>query len=222
MRKIIITTFMTMDGVLQAPGGPTEDPTHGFKWGGWSAPYGDEVIMETLGKIMAEPFDLLLGRFTYDIFSAYWPYVKDNPIAEKFSNIEKFVVSGKPIELTWAKSTLITGDVVAGLKELKKQDGPNLLVHGSSKLVQTLLANGLADQLHIWTYPITLGKGKRLFGEGTQPAAWKLTEIKHSTTGVILASYEPSGEVKIGDLTNPEQEPSAAEIARRERIAKEV
>lgn len=222
MRKIIITTFMTMDGVLQAPGGPAEDPTHGFKWGGWSAPYGDDILMEVLGNIMAKPFDLLLGRFTYDIFSAYWPYVKDNPIAEKFDNIEKFVVSSKPIELSWSKSTLITGDVVAGLKQLKKQDGPNLLVHGSSKLVQTLLANDLADQLHVWTYPITLGKGKRLFGEGTQPREWKLMDIKHSSTGVILASYEPSGEVKIGDLTSPEQEPSAAELERRKKIAKEA
>lgn len=212
---------MTMDGVLQAPGGPEEDPTHGFKWGGWVAPYGDDIMNQTMGTILGQPFDLLLGRFTYDIFAAYWPFIKNHPIAEKFNSIEKFVVSSKPIELSWAKSTLITGDVVAGIKQLKKQDGPDLLVHGSSKLIQTLLANGLADQLHILTFPITLGKGKRLFGEGTQPAEWKLLDAKISTTGVIIASYEPSGEVKTGDLTQEAEEPSAAELARRERIAKE-
>ena len=217
MRKIIITSFITMDGVLQAPGGPTEDPTGGFKWGGWTAPYADETTNQAIGSVMSQPFDLLLGRFTYDIFAAYWPYIKDNPIADKFNNIQKFVVSGKQIELRWNGSHLITGDVVKGLKELKEQDGPDLLVHGSSKLVQTLLANGLADRLHIWTYPVTTGPGKRLFGETTPAAEWKLTELKTSGTGVILATYEPSGEIKIGSFIT--QEPSEAELARRKKIA---
>ena len=217
MRKIIITSFITMDGVLQAPGGPTEDPTGGFKWGGWTAPYADETTNQAIGSVMSQPFDLLLGRFTYDIFAAYWPYIKDNPIADKFNNIQKFVVSGKQIDLSWNGSHLITGDVVKGLKELKEQDGPDLLVHGSSKLVQTLLANGLADRLHIWTYPVTTGPGKRLFGETTPAAEWKLTELKTSGTGVILTTYEPSGEIKIGSFIT--QEPSEAELARRKKIA---
>jgi len=217
MRKIIITSFVTLDGVLQAPGGPEEDPTGGFKWGGWTAPYSDETTHQVMSRIMSKPFDLLLGRFTYDIFAAYWPYIKDNPIADKFNSIQKFVVSGKQTDLPWAGSTLITGDVVKGLKELKKQDGPDLLVHGSSKLIQTLLINGLADELHIWTFPVTTGKGKRLFGEGIPAAEWKLKEIKTSGTGVILATYEPSGDIKTGSFVT--QEASEAEIARRKQIA---
>lgn len=218
MRKIIITSFITMDGVLQGPGGPEEDTTGGFKWGGWTAPYGDDTTMQEIGSIMNKPFDLLLGRFTYDIFSAYWPYVKDNPIAAKFNSIQKFVVSGNSaLELPWAGSNLITGDVVAGLKELKKQDGPDLLVHGSSRLVQTLLANGLADTLHIWIYPVTIGKGKRLFAEGTPVAEWKLVETKISSTGAILTTYEPAGDIKLGSFVGPEI--SEAEKERRKKIA---
>lgn len=217
MRKIIITSFVTMDGVLQAPGGPTEDPTGGFKWGGWTASYGDEITNQAIGSIMDKPFDLLLGRFTYDIFAAYWPYIKDHPIADKFNKLQKFVVSSKQIDLSWSGSHLITGDVVKGLKELKKQDGPDLLVHGSSKLIQTLLANGLADRLHIWTYPVTTGPGKRLFGESTPAAEWKLQDIKTSGKGVILATYEPAGEIRIGTFITGEV--SEAELARRKQIA---
>lgn len=167
MRRIIVTMFLSMDGVLQAPGGPQEDTTGGFKYGGWIVPFGDDVTNEALGKIMSSPFDLLLGRRTYEIFAAHWPWQQDE-IGEKFNRIEKFVVSTQPVDTSWKNSTLITGDIVGELKKLKAQDGPNLLVHGSSRLVQTLLANQLVDELHTWIYPITLGKGKKLFQEGTQ------------------------------------------------------
>ncbi|MET7000476.1 dihydrofolate reductase family protein [Chitinophaga defluvii] len=216
MRKIIVTTFITLDGVIQGPGAFEEDRSNGFKWGGWIVPHGDELTQQTMADSMKEDFDLLLGRFTYDIFAAYWPYKENNPIAEKFNRIHKYVVSGKPVELTWENSTLITGDIVAGLKQLKTQDGPNLLVNGSGKMVQTLLEHGLVDILHLWVFPITIGKGKRLFADGTQPGNWKLLDSKVSSTGVIIASYAPAGEIKLGAF-EPDN-PSAAERERRKRV----
>lgn len=198
MRKIIITTFITLDGVLQSPGSPEEDTSNAFKWGGWTAPHGDEKTKEEITKIMSGPFDLLLGRRTYDIFAGYWPSMDDSPTGAKFNSIQKYVVSTQPLELSWKNSNLITGDVVAALQKLKAQDGPDLLVHGSSELVQTLLANDLADRLHLWTYPVTIGSGKRLFKEGTQPGNWKLQHSTISTTGVVMATYEPAGELQTG------------------------
>lgn len=221
MRKIIVTSFVSLDGVLQAPGGPQEDPTNGFKWGGWTFPLGDDATNEAMGSIMSQPFDLLLGRKTYEIFAAYWPYKKNHPIADKFNSLHKFVVSSQQIDLSWEGSTLITGNVVAGLKKLKQQEGPDLLLHGSSVLVQTLLEHGLADILHVWTYPVTFGKGKRLFGEGTQPVSWKLTDSKITSKGVILASYEPTGEIKTGTFELEGEKPSEAELARRKKLAAE-
>ena len=218
MRKIIVTTFMTMDGVLQAPGGPEEDRTNGFKWGGWQFPHSDELTNNVLAKIMSTPFDLLLGRRTYEIFAAHWPYQND-AISEKFNRINKYVVATTPVDLSWKNSTLISSDVVNELKKLKKQDAPDLLVHGSSRLIQTLFANQLVDVLHIWTIPITLGKGKKLFDDGTPTQEWKLTESVVSTTGVIMASYLPGGEVRTGSFV-PEKV-SKAELARRARWAKE-
>jgi dihydrofolate reductase len=219
MRKIIVSTFMTMDGVLQAPGGPEEDRTNGFKWGGWQFPHSDELTENALAKIMSPPFDLLLGRRTYEIFAAYWPF-QNNVIGEKFNRINKYVVATSPVDLSWKNSILINRDVVNELKKLKEQDAPDLLVHGSSRLVQTLFANQLLDVLHIWTIPITLGKGKKLFEEGTPTQEWKLTESVVSTTGVIMASYLPGGEVKTGSFA-PEKV-SEAELARRDRWAKET
>lgn len=217
MRKIIITTYITLDGVIQAPGGPEEDRSNGFKWGGWLAPIWDEQMNQTIDTIMSRPFDLLLGRRTYEIFAVYWPYIQNNPIADKFNGIHKYVVSSRQIETTWKDSTLITGDVVSDLRQLKKQDGPDLLIYGSSKLIQTLLANDLVDELNVWTFPITIGKGKRLFAEGTKPGNWKLIDSKTSATGVFIATYEPAGEIKMGDLTH--ENPSEAELARRKRHA---
>jgi len=219
MRKIIVTTFVTLDGVMQAPGAPEEDPTHGFKWGGWSAKHWDKVMEETMAASMSRPFDLLLGRRTYEIFAAYWAFVKNNPIAEKFNSIHKFVVSGKPVELSWGPATLITGDALAGLRQVKKTEGPDLLVNGSSRLVQTLLESGFADTLHVWTFPVTIGKGKRLFAEGTRPADWNLVDTKVSTTGVIMASYQPKGDISVGTMVT--EEPSELELKRRKELSKE-
>ncbi|TWV93316.1 dihydrofolate reductase family protein [Chitinophaga pinensis] len=219
MRKIIVTMFMTMDGVLQAPGGADEDTSNGFGWGGWSFPYGDDMTDQKMAKIMSEPYDLLLGRRTYEIFAAYWPYHQDNPIGEMFNRIQKYVVATTPVDLSWAHSTLISEDVTEALKKLKNEDGPSLLVHGSSRLVQTLLAERLIDELHMWIHPITLGKGKQLFQEGTHPQQWKLVETVIAATGMIIASYVPDGEVQVAPI--PDDDISEAEIARREKHAKE-
>ncbi len=218
MRKIIVTTFMTMDGVLQAPGGPEEDRTNGFKWGGWQFSYGDDLTNAELRKIMANPFDLLLGRRTYEIFAAHWPYQKDM-IAEKFNRINKYVVATTPIDTSWENSVLIKDDVVQQLKNLKESDGPDLLVHGSSRLVQTLFSNKLVDVLNIWTFPITLGKGKKLFEEGTPEQEWQLTESAVSGRGVIMTSYVPGGAVKLGSYV-PDQV-SDAELKRRKKWKEE-
>jgi dihydrofolate reductase len=218
MRKIIVTTFMTMDGVMQAPGGPDEDRTGGFQWGGWQFGYADEKADEGISKIMATPFDLLLGRRTYEIFAAYWPYQKHS-IAEKFNSINKYVVATTPIDTSWNNSILIKTDVVNELKKLKAEDGPDLLVHGSSRLVQTLFANRLVDVLHLWTYPITLGKGKKLFQEGTPTQEWQLTDVVVTNTGAIMATYLTGGEVKLGSYGS--DEPSEAEMKRRKKWKEE-
>lgn len=218
MRKIIVPIFMTMDGVLQAPGGPEEDRSNGFKWGGWQFHYQDETTNEAFGEIFSTSFDLLLGRRTYEIFAAHWPYQND-AIGEVFNRINKYVVATTPVDLSWENSILIDKDVVNALKKLKEQDGPDLLVHGSSRLVQTLLSNHLIDVLHTWIFPITLGEGKKLFQEGTQAQQWKLTDSKISTKGVIIASYVPDGAVKLGSFV-PDKV-SEAELARREKWSRE-
>jgi dihydrofolate reductase len=219
MRKIIVSTFLTMDGILQAPGGPHEDTSHDFKWGGWTFPYWDEHMNNRLSTIMSKPFDLLLGRRTYQIFAAHWPYQENDPIGELFNRIRKYVVASKAVDLTWQNSTLITGNVVQELQRVRHEEGADLLVHGSGRLVQTLLANHLVDDLHTWIFPVTLGRGKKLFQEGTQPLSWKLTESTVSTTGVIISSYIPDGDVKTGSFV-PDN-PSEAEINRREQFANE-
>ena len=203
MRKIITTTFVTLDGVMQAPGGPEEDKEGGFKYGGWSANnYWDEMMGDTMSKIMRLPFELLLGKRTYDIFAGYWPHVKSDPIVAKpFNSTRKYVVSDKPAELSWQNSSLITGDVVAQIKRLKEEDGPDLWVHGSGNLIQTLLKHNLIDQMLLWIFPVTVGNtGKRLFAEGTQAAGFKLTDSKVSATGVIIATYERTEPLKTGSF----------------------
>ncbi|APV44030.1 dihydrofolate reductase [Dehalogenimonas formicexedens] len=202
MRKIITTTFVTLDGVMQAPGGPTEDTTGGFAFGGWSANYWDSLMGEIMNGFMALPFEMLLGQTTYDIFAAYWPTAKaDLVIAEKFNCTKKWVVSDKAVALSWQNSELITGDVVNQIKKLKTKDGPDLWVHGSGNLIQTLLKNHLIDRMYIWTFPVTVGgSGKRLFSDGTLAQDFKLIDSKTSTTGVIIATYEPRGELKTGTL----------------------
>jgi dihydrofolate reductase len=200
MRKIITTTFITLDGVMQAPGGSEEDKAEGFKYGGWQMSWDepDEVadnLMDT--KILTVPFDMLLGRRTYAIFAGFWPQHKDVPrFGEPLNRATKYVVSHKPMELSWDKSELITGDVVAEITKLKKSNGPDLLVWGSSNLIQTLLKHNLIDRMHLWIFPVTIGTGKKLFAEGTQPERFKPVDAKITSTGIIYASYEPSTPLK--------------------------
>jgi len=202
MRKIITTTFVTLDGVMQAPGGPEEDTSGSFTHGGWMFNYFDAMMGNIVSGFMGLPFELLLGKRTYDIFAAYWPTAKqDLLVAEKFNSTRKYVVSHNSTELAWENSTLITGDVVVQIKELKEKSGPDLWVHGSGNLIQTLLANHLIDAMHVWTFPVTIGNGKRLFAEGTQANGFKLIDSKISTTGVIIATYEPAGPLKTGSVS---------------------
>ncbi|MGI0014107.1 MAG: dihydrofolate reductase family protein [Nitrososphaera sp.] len=219
MRKIITLSFMTLDGVMQAPGGPEEDPTGGFKHGGWVAGYWSDFLEGVMVEQMAESFDLLLGRKTFEIFAAHWPYVKgDDPFAGRLNSAKKYVVSTTLRKLDWKNSTLIKGNVVQEIKKLKEQDGPELQVHGSSDFIQTLLKHDLIDEFRLKIFPITLGTGKRLFGEGTIPAGFKLVDSKTSTTGVIIATYERAGKVKTGSFAL--EAPTETELARRKRLAK--
>ena len=212
MRKIIAATFVSLDGVMQAPGGPEEDPVGGFKFGGWTFYYFDEVAGTAMEELFSKPFDLLLGRRTYDIFAAYWPYQKD-PIADAFNPATKYVATHRPDTLTWQNTQSLGPDVVARLKELKQEEGPDLLIQGSGNLIQTLLANGLIDEIRLMIFPLLLGKGKRLFGDGAMPAAFKLVKSQTSSTGVIIATYERSGEIEVGSFVTGE--PSVAELERR-------
>jgi dihydrofolate reductase len=201
MRKIITTTFVSLDGVMQAPGGPDEDRDGGFSHGGWMFGYWDEVGGSTMDGFMRRPFELLLGRRTYDIFASYWPAATtDQNVALPFNRTRKYVVSQGQPQLSWNNSTLVTGDVVSEIRKLKVMDAPDLWVHGSGKLMQTLLANGLVDVMHLWNLPVTLGPGKRLFAEGTRPEGFRLAASKVTTTGVIIASYEPAGAIRSGSF----------------------
>jgi dihydrofolate reductase len=197
MRKIIVLSFITLDGVMQAPGGPEEDTSGGsFKHGGWTVPYFDDF----LGKVMDEqmgrrPFDLLLGRKTFEIFASYWPH-QESPINEA----TKYVVSNRLTKHEWNKSVFLKGDVVEKIRQLKQTDGPELQVHGSGNLIQTLLKHDLVDEFWLKIFPITLGAGKRLFAEGAMPAAFRLSDSKISPSGVITANYERAGEVKTGSF----------------------
>ncbi|MFO1157776.1 MAG: dihydrofolate reductase family protein [Reyranellaceae bacterium] len=215
MRRILAATFISLDGVMQAPGGPQEDPTGGFTFGGWTAPHFDEALGVSLGEIFGRPFDLLLGRKTYEIFAAHWPYVTDpnDPIAASFNRVTKYVASrGKPT-LKWQNSQLLGPDVVDSLKTLKSQDGPDLLVQGSSDMLQTLWKASLVDEFSVLTFPVLLGTGKRLFGAGATPAGLKLVKAQSYPTGVIVAKYRPDGAVKTGDFQLAE--PTDAELERR-------
>lgn len=202
MRKIITTTFLTLDGVYQAPGGPEEDTSNGFKYGGWQAPFVDGDLMKTMGEWLAQPFELLLGRKTYDIFAGYWPQNTSEPVvAVPFNATRKYVVShDSQFNATWNNSVVVSGDVVSEIKKLKAMEGKDLWVHGSGNLIQTLLQHHLIDRMHLWIHPLTIGSGKKLFENGTQPATWKLVDSKIGTSGIILASYEPAGSLKTGTV----------------------
>ena len=218
MRRLIVATFTSLDGVMQAPGGPQEDPTGGFAFGGWTFPHFDPALGAAMGEIFGRPFDLLLGRKTYDIFAAHWPYVTDpnDPIAGLFNRVTKYVASRSKPKLAWQNSQLLGDDVVAALRKLKSGDGPDLLVQGSSELLQTLWKNNLVDEFSVLIFPLVLGRGKRLFGDGAIPAGLRLVKSRSYPTGVIVANYTPDDAVKTGDFGLAE--PSAAELERRRNL----
>jgi dihydrofolate reductase len=202
MRELIVNTFVTLDGVMQAPGGPEEDPEGGFEHGGWSFGYWDEQMQNTMGELMGKPFDLVLGRKTYEIFAAYWPNNRDEPGAEPLNNATKNVASTTLKELEWENSKLIEGDVPEGIRALKEQDGPELQVHGSANLIQTLLEHDLIDEFRVLTFPLVLGTGKRLFDGGTVPAGLEVTSAEVSSTGVVMATYRTGAEIKYGSFAD--------------------
>ena len=199
MRKIVAVTMMSLDGVIQSPGGPEEDIEENFEFGGWTVPFSDEFGFEIMKEQLNEPFDLLLGRKTYEIFAPYWPS-QQNEIAEAFNRARKYVVSNKNIDLSWDESILVNKDVVAKLKSLKEQDGPMLQVYGGGELMQTLLKNDLVDELWLKLFPQTIGTGKRLFAEGTIPVAFELIKSQTSPNGVIFASYVRAGNIRTGSF----------------------
>ncbi|MDK4714075.1 dihydrofolate reductase family protein [Rhizobium sp. CNPSo 4039] len=217
MRKVIAATFISLDGVMQAPGGPDEDPTGGFEYGGWVFPHADEETGKALFELFEKPFDLLLGRKTYDIFAAFWPFVgDDDPIGQRFNSVVKYVATRGDAELKWNKSQSLGKDVVAAIKELKTGEGPDLLIQGSGDLIQTLLRHGLIDEFKLVIFPVVLGSGKKLFAGGAVPAAMKLLRTQSSSSGVIFATYQPDGPVKTGSFVGPN--PSEEEIERRKRL----
>lgn len=225
MRKVIVGAFVSMDGVMQAPGGPEEDPSHGFGHGGWVAPFAtiDPVFGQEVGKLFSEPFDLLLGRRTYDIFAAHWPYAEGGPyddIAKTFNRITKYVATRQAGNLTW-KGSVALRDAVKEVAKLKQDDGPALVTQGSTELVHALLGAGLVDEIRVFTFPVLLGRGKRLFDESSQPRVFELRHSAVSPHGLIHAVYVRAGEVQTATIDGAEK-PTPAELARREKLKREA
>jgi len=216
MRIIAVNTFMSLDGVMQAPGGPEEDPTGGFTLGGWAAPYFDEEMLARVAE--SGDYELLLGRGTYEIFAAHWPY-DEGPIADQLNRTRKHVASRTRDRLEWSNSTLIEGDVAEYVANLKRQNGPEIQVHGSAGLIQTLLEHDLIDEFRLWIFPVVVGAGKRFFGPGTIPAGLELVEHTASRTGVLIATYRRAGGIEPGSMAF--EEPTEAEVERRRRLAEE-
>jgi dihydrofolate reductase len=219
MRKLIAITQVTLDGVMQAPGGPEEDPTNGFTDGGWAMHFGDDVLRGIIRETIAGKFDMLLGRRTYEIFAAYWPNQGDNPIAKAFNKATKYVATHTLDHLDWASSRLISGDVVEEVRRLKASDGPEFHIWGSGKLLQALIAASLVDEHRLWIVPIVLGKGKRLFENDVPARTLTLVETRSTSTGVLVNTYHPAG-----PLPKPQAQPdtpSEAELARRRKLAAE-
>jgi dihydrofolate reductase len=214
MRKLIVNTNMSLDGVVQAPGGPDEDPTGGFAHGGWAANYFDEEMMSRMAE--SAPYELLLGRGTYEIFAAHWPY-DEGPIADHLNGTRKYVASTTLDRVDWNNSTLIEGDVPDYVRRLKAEDGPEIQVHGSPGLIQTLLKHELVDEYRLWIFPVVLVAGKRFFGDGAVPAALKLIDSQVTGTGVTINVYEPAGAIEAGSFEF--DEPTEAELARRRRLS---
>ncbi|MCA1440615.1 dihydrofolate reductase [Ensifer sp. IC4062] len=218
MRKIVVGAFVSLDGIMQAPGGPEEDPTGGFKFGGWVAPYFDETMGAAVDEMFAKPFDLLLGRKTYDIFAAHWPYAgPEDPIGTLFDRITKFVATRNPnFKLGWQNSQNLGSDVVASLRKLKGEDGPDLLTQGSTDLLQTLFRNDLVDEMYVSIFPVVLGRGKKLFSDGASPMALKLASSKVSGFGVTVNKYVRAGEIVTGSFEF--EQPTEAELERRKNL----
>ncbi|HEY3854586.1 MAG TPA: dihydrofolate reductase family protein [Verrucomicrobiae bacterium] len=217
MRKLIAITHVTLDGVMQAPGGPKEDSTNGFTHGGWSMPYGDDETGQVIDEIIAGEFGLLLGRRTYDIFAAYWPNHGDNPIGKAFNKATKYVATRTLGQLDWENSQKIDGDAVSGVRRLKASPGPELHIWGSGNLLQTLIAADLVDEYRVWVYPVVLGKGKRLFENGVPPRRLTLVESRSSSDGVLLNTYRSAGSL-LKVPTRPEK-PLKTELARRKKLS---
>ena len=221
MRKLIASTFASLDGIMQAPGGPEEDPTGGFTLGGWMFSYGDESMDLSGSGFDGKDCELVLGRRTYQIFEAYWPYQPvGHPIAKTLNAAKKYVASRTLTMLDWNNSTLFRGDVVSAIIALKAQPGPDLQMIGSGNLIQTLQAASLIDEYNVWTFPVVLGRGKRLFSELARPTALRLVRSKVSITGVVMSTYVPSGDIQPGSFQSAE--PSEKELARRKKMANEM
>ena len=205
MRKLIVAEHISLDNVIQAPGGPEEDPSEGFRLGGWTVPYFDDAIGQVVQDLFAEPFELLLGRRTYDIWAAYWPHVQTgHPIADLFNRVPKHVATHRLDKFDWQNSHALEGDLGDAIRALKQQDGANLLTWGSADMVQQLLAAGLVDELRLMIYPVVLGHGKRLFSDNAQPSAFTLAHSISTPTGVLLTRYARSGEVRTGTFEGVE------------------
>lgn len=220
MRKVIAGVFISVDGVIQAPGGPEEDPAGGFAFGGWATSYFDETLFGFLGEVFDKgDYDLLLGRRTYEIFAAHWPYQTEDAIGQAFARIRKYVVTSTPELLTWQGSEALVGDPAETVARVKQGDGPDLLIQGSSELYPALLGARLIDRLFLVTMPVILGKGKRPFGDLSAPAGLTLVDHRVASTGAFVSVYEPAGAVPVGSFAA--ETPSDAELARREKFARE-
>ncbi|HEV8575256.1 MAG TPA: dihydrofolate reductase family protein [Dehalococcoidia bacterium] len=219
MRKLAVSTFLTLDGVMQAPGGPEEDPSGGFTHGGWSVNHWDERMGTIMDELMGKPHELLLGRKTYEIFAAHWPKVTDDPAADSLNSAKKYVASRTLDTVEWNNSTLLKGDASEEVRRIKGESGPEIQVHGSWDLIQTLNKQGLVDEYRLWIFPVLLGSGKRLFADGTIPAGLKLIDSKSSSTGVVIATYERAGDIKYGSFAL--EEPTEPKVERRREIAGE-
>jgi dihydrofolate reductase len=221
MRKLIASTMVSLDGVMQAPGGPEEDPTGGFAFGGWTFNYWDEAMGRSMNGLDGKDRELVLGRRTYEIFEAYWPYQPaDNPIAQTLNAAKKHVASRTLKKLHWNNSTLLRGDVIAAVAALKSEAGLDLQIIGSGNLIQTLQAASLIDEYNLWTFPVVLGRGKRLFEAGAKAGALRLVASQTSATGVVMSTYVPAGDVPLGSFA--QAEPSAKEVERRAKLAREA
>jgi dihydrofolate reductase len=201
MRKLIVQTFLTLDGVMQAPGGPGEDDDGGFAYGGWSVSYWDDQMGQVMGEATSRPFAMVLGRRTWDIMAAYWPTAPEEEGARVFNDATKYVASrGRPNLEAWPNSVPVEGDAADGLAALKAEDGPELQVHGSANLIQTLLRHNLVDEFRLWVFPVVLGSGKRLFADGSLPVGLRLADSKVSSTGVVMGTWQPAGELTTGSF----------------------